>query len=47
MDFSTITAAVDASTVITGIGAIAGVMFTVKVAQWGYNRVMGMLPGAK
>ncbi|MFK7087385.1 hypothetical protein AAFM71_01105 [Chromobacterium violaceum] len=42
-DYSVITSAVNASTVVTGIAALAGVMMLPRVARWGFRQVMGMM----
>lgn len=44
-DFSTLTAAVDFSTVGTGILAIAALMMVPKVVGWGARKVMGFIRG--
>lgn len=41
MDFSAITSAVDASTIVTAIAAIAAVKILPGVAKWGFNKVIG------
>jgi hypothetical protein len=41
MDFTAITAAIDASTVVTALTAIAAVKILPGVAKWGYNKVIG------
>jgi hypothetical protein len=41
MDFTAITAAVDAATVVTALGAIAAIKILPPVAKWGYNKVIG------
>lgn len=41
MDFTAITAAVDASTIVAALGAIAAVKILPGVAKWGYNKVIG------
>ena len=41
MDFSAITSAVDASTVVTAIAAIAAIKILPGVAKWGFNKVIG------
>lgn len=43
LDFSEITGAVDAATIVTALGTIAGVMMLPRVAKWGYRQVMSML----
>jgi hypothetical protein len=42
-DYSAIAASVDATTIVTGITAIAGVMMLPRVAKWGYRQVMSFL----
>lgn len=44
MDFTSITAAVDATTVIAALTAIAAVKVGPRVAKWGYNTVMNWFP---
>lgn len=44
-DFSTLTSAVDFSTVGTGILAIAALMMVPKVVGWGAKKVMGFVRG--
>jgi hypothetical protein len=41
MDFSQITAAIDATTIVAAISAIAAVKILPGVAKWGYNKVIG------
>ena len=41
MDFSAITSAIDASTIVAAISAIAAVKILPGVAKWGYNKVIG------
>jgi hypothetical protein len=41
MDFSAITAAIDATTIVAAISAIAAVKILPGVAKWGYNKVIG------
>ncbi|WP_282435187.1 MULTISPECIES: hypothetical protein [Pseudoalteromonas] len=41
MDFSTITAAIDSTTVVAGITACAAIKLAPGVARWGYNQVIG------
>lgn len=43
MDFTTITSAVDATAIVAGITAIAGVKILPGVAIWGYNKVIGWM----
>lgn len=40
MDFSTLVTAVDATTIVAGITALAGVKMLPGVAKWGYNKVI-------
>lgn len=40
MDFSAITAAIDATTIVSAIGAIAAVKILPGVAKWGYGKVI-------
>lgn len=40
MDFSTVTAAVDAGTVVAAIAAIAAIKILPNVARWGFNKVI-------
>lgn len=44
-DFSTLTAAVDFSTVATGVLALAALMVVPKVAAWGARKVIGFIRG--
>ncbi|WP_444925108.1 hypothetical protein ACJJH9_09840 [Microbulbifer sp. DLAB2-AF] len=41
MDFTAITNAIDSSTVVAAITAIAAVKISPGVAKWGYNKVIG------
>lgn len=41
MDFSAIISAVDASTIVTAIGALAAVKILPGVAKWGFQTVIG------
>lgn len=41
MDFTALTAAVDATTIVAAIGAIAAVKILPGVAKWGFNKVIG------
>ena len=43
MDFTTIIAAVDASTIVAALTAIAAVKILPNVARWGYNKVIGWI----
>lgn len=40
MDFTDITAAIDATTIVAALTAIAAVMILPNVAKWGYNKVI-------
>ncbi len=40
MDFTAVTSAVDASTIVTAIGAIAAVKILPGVARWGFSKVI-------
>lgn len=42
-DYSAIASSVDATTIVTGITAIAAVMMLPRVAKWGYRQVMSFL----
>lgn len=41
MDFTAITTAIDASTIVAAIGAIAAIKILPGVARWGYSKVIG------
>ena len=41
MDFANVTAAVDATTIVAAITAIAAIKIAPGVAKWGYNKVIG------
>ena len=41
MDFSNVTSAVDASTIVAALTAIAAIKMLPGVAKWGYNKVIG------
>lgn len=41
MDFTNVTAAVDATTVVAALTAIAAIKILPGVARWGYNKVIG------
>ncbi len=41
MDFSGITGAVDATTIVAALTAIAAIKILPGVAKWGYNKVIG------
>ncbi|WP_275446837.1 hypothetical protein [Pseudoalteromonas sp. McH1-42] len=41
MDFSSVTSAVDSTTIVAAITAIAAIKILPGVARWGYNQVIG------
>lgn len=41
MDFTAVTAAVDATTIVTAIAALAAIKILPGVAKWGFNKVIG------
>jgi hypothetical protein len=41
MDFTAITAAIDASDIVVALGAIAAIKILPGVARWGFNKVIG------
>ncbi|WP_288058802.1 hypothetical protein [Methylobacter sp.] len=41
MDFTGLTAAVDSTTIVAALTAIAAVKMAPGVAKWGYNKVIG------
>lgn len=41
LDFSAITSAIDATTIVAAISAIAAIKILPGVAKWGYNKVIG------
>ncbi len=41
MDFTNVTAAVDATTIVAAITALASIKILPGVAKWGYNKVIG------
>jgi len=41
MDFTAVTSAVDATTVVAAIGAIAAIKILPGVAKWGFGKVIG------
>ncbi len=41
MDFTAVIAAVDASTIVAAIGAVAAVKILPGVATWGFGKVIG------
>ncbi len=41
MDFTNVTAAVDATTIVAALTAIAAIKMLPGVAKWGYNKVIG------
>lgn len=40
MDFTAITAAIDATAIVAALGAIAAIKVLPNVARWGYNKVI-------
>lgn len=44
-DYSALAGSVDATTIVVGITAIAGVMILPDVAKWGYRKVMSFIRG--
>jgi DNA-binding phage protein len=43
MDFTAILAAVDATTIVAALGAIAAIKILPNVARWGYNKVISFI----
>lgn len=41
MDFTAVTTAVNATTIVTAIGALAAIKILPGVAKWGFNKVIG------
>ncbi|QOI66678.1 hypothetical protein [Alteromonas phage phiAFP1] len=41
MDFTNVTSAVDASTIVAALTAIAAIKILPGVAKWGYNKIIG------
>lgn len=41
MDFTAVTGAVNATTIVTAIGALAAIKILPGVAKWGFNKVIG------
>ncbi len=41
MDFTNVTSAVDATTIVGALTAIAAIKILPGVAKWGYNKVIG------
>lgn len=41
MDFTGVTGAVDATTIVAALTAIAAIKIAPGVAKWGYNKVIG------
>lgn len=41
MDFSAVTAAVDATTIVSALAAIAAIKILPGVAKWGFGKVIG------
>ena len=44
MDFSAVTAAIDASTIVTAIAAIAAIKILPPVAKWGFSQIINWFP---
>lgn len=40
MDFSAITGAIDASTIVAAIAAVAAIKILPPVARWGFNQIL-------
>ncbi len=47
LDFGAVTAAVDASTIVTAIGAIAAIKILPGVARWGFETVIFWFDGSE
>ena len=45
MDFTAVTSAVDASTIVTAIAAVAAIKILPGVAKWGFNQVLTWFRG--
>lgn len=45
MDFTDVTAAVDATTIVAAIGALAAIKILPGVAKWGFNKVISWFGG--
>lgn len=43
MDFTNVLTAVDATTVVAALTAIAAIKILPNVARWGYNKVIGWI----
>lgn len=41
MDFTNVTAAVDATTIVAALTGIAAIKILPGVARWGYNKIIG------
>lgn len=41
MDFTAVTSAIDTTTIMTALGAVAAVKIGPGVARWGYNKIIG------
>ena len=41
MDFTNVTAAVDATTIVAALTAVAAIKILPGVAKWGFNKVIG------
>lgn len=46
MDFTALTAAVDATTIVAALTAIAAIKILPGVAKWGYNKVINWFPSS-
>jgi hypothetical protein len=44
MDFTTVLAAVDTTTVIGGVASIAALLMGIRVAKYGFSQVVKFLP---
>lgn len=45
MDFTAITSAIDATTIVAALTAIAAIKILPGVAKWGYNQVINWMRG--
>ncbi len=45
LDFTPITTAIDATTIVAAIGAVAAVKILPNVARWGYSKVINWIRG--
>jgi hypothetical protein len=43
MDFTAVTSAIDATTIVAAIGAIAAIKVLPNVARWGFNKVISWI----